>query len=193
MKKYTIKIFALCFILSCISACGKQQVSVSDSTIDFESEAAKLNNSNTERGDEEMLKLTKDEVKIINEKSNMLGCVLLSEAEEGESVQSSTSISNIGLDMYICDYYHDQLLKVQVILWSSDGNILGISPGDMKDVIQSKMNEYGFDVMEPEIKDSETYIKYDVIISFSFNTDDTIKTVSVSVFELSDSNMPTIN
>ena len=133
------------------------------------------------RSHEEIYALTEQEVARINANSNLLGCVLLSEAPEDSTTALSTSIRQDTRDEYMCFPYRGAQYITAINLVSQDADIFGISVGDTVSSANAVLLTEGYVQQESAPENIHIYRKHYISISYTNNDDGVLLDLGISV------------
>ena len=132
-------------------------------------------------GDEEIYALTEQEVARINANSNLLGCVLLSEAPEDSTTALRTFIRRDTSDYYMCFPYRGAQYITAINLVSEDADIFGISVSDTVSSANAVLLAEGYSQQESAPENIHIYRKHYICIFFKFNDDGVLIKIGISI------------
>lgn len=162
--KKAFVIFSVLSLLICCNGCTRR------------------NSKNNENKSDEMYEATMKEVDKINENSNFMGLNLLEDASENDIYGIPQTYRTDTCDIiYYADSYHKSRKVVSIELTSKDTNLLGIAPGDNKQVIEEKLDGTNFAQTESYFDNSIRYEAYHIIITFELTEDGYIDTIGIGV------------
>ena len=143
---------------------------------------ARRNSKNSEKKSDELYEATMREVDQINKNSNFMGLTLLDEASQNDICGILQTFRTETCDIvYYVDSYHESIKVVTIELTSKGTDLLGIAPGDNKQVIKEKLDGTNFMQTESYFENSLRYEAFHIILAFELNEDGYIDTIRIGV------------